>query len=239
MVKNPTLKNDENRKAVKDLAEAFSVQAKYSNRLWLATIVAATLVVFPSTNGSNVELAFSLGEVPRPAYDAIGFLILVVVTLAYFQAYAQTHNAARFLHREIAELKDADARRFYDLLVVASFARVAPLVDTLLNLVERLKPPYKNKIGAIYYVVLKFVANIVILGIPSAAVGFAYRAIYSCKPGLCINLPGVISVATVAIALVSLSLIIICIAEATQVIRTAALYWQGKLTRPAGRKSEA
>src|SRR5260370_32893759 len=92
-------------KIVRDLAKGFSAQAKYSNKVWLALIAAATLAVFPDIDANGiVKLPFALGSVGSGTYQVVGFLILAILMISYCQSYATAHLATRIAHDEIARL---------------------------------------------------------------------------------------------------------------------------------------
>jgi hypothetical protein len=166
----------QNSEIVLDLADAFSKRSKSSNQMWLALVVAATLVIFPNEDpGRNgvITLPFSLGSVDRTTYAFVGFMILTILIIAYCQAHAGAQNANRLAHALIDKLESPRmARTFYDIFVVSNFSRAAPLA-ALLPSQLRLRVP--GVITAAYYVLLKMLALAVLFGIPSVALLTAYR----------------------------------------------------------------
>ena len=72
----PDLERESFDSIIKDLAEAFSIHAKYSNRLWTFVILASAVIIFPKIQDNNAKLPFDLAEVPLEIYYPIGFLIL-------------------------------------------------------------------------------------------------------------------------------------------------------------------
>jgi hypothetical protein len=189
---------------VKHLADGFSNQSRQANRFWLASVVAAAVVVFPKHSGGNVVLPFSLGEVPNSIYGPIGFGILFVLFMAYCQAYAQAHNAANFAHNYINGLKrsdtQVDARRFFDFLVISSFARASPLAEVLKSSSQKIPA----RITIIFYVILKILAHTIILGLPLSALLFAYCRILEHAESILIKLPLLIALVFAVIATILL-----------------------------------
>jgi hypothetical protein len=208
---------------VRELAEAFSVQARYSNKVWLALIAAATLVLYPNGESNNaVKLPFSLGSVDEGTYKVIGFLILIILMISYCQAYAGAHIATRFAHERLErinpESKRLEARKLFDLLVVGTFLRVSYLVQF----------PTMPRLSAIYYCVLKFVANAVTFGIPITALITVY-----------VQLAGNPSVSKwiyyglfFALCITSITVLQALILELRHIFRLAKLYWKGELALP-------
>jgi hypothetical protein len=174
-------------KIVRDLAEGYSKQSKDSNRLWLASIAGAAVVVFPThslDDKTMVNLPFSLGAVPSSIFEPVGFFILFILFMAYCQAYAHAHNADYFSQRRLDELErnnpKALARDFYDNLVASSFARVWPLVYLLrISCGGALKT-----VQLLYYVLLKFLTTVILLGIPLTALWVSYRPLLEASPTL-------------------------------------------------------
>jgi len=164
---------DDTHKFVKELADAFSKHAKYVNQVWFASIVAATVVVFPavSDDGKNIDLPFSLGTVSRPIYAPVGYFILAVLIVAYCQGYAKAYDARKFAHGLIDQLEanDPRARDFYDFFVVDGIARVWPLVSLLKRWFGN-----QSKIIVPSYIALKIFTQGILLGLPLLALVSAF-----------------------------------------------------------------
>ena len=162
---------------IKGLADGFSNQSRQANRFWLATVVAAAVVVFPTVDGTNIKLPFSIANVPSSYYYPIGFGIVFVLFMSYCQAYAQAHNAVKFAHKYIDGLKQSNSkislRRFFDFSVVSSFARSSPLVELLRSFSEKIPAGLLT----VLYISLKSLAHAVILGLPLYALFHAYLRI--------------------------------------------------------------
>jgi hypothetical protein len=188
---------------VQVLADGFSKQSKYSNQLWLASIAAAAVLLFPNVSSSTVNLPFSLGVIPKSIFAPVGFGILFILVMAFCQAYAHTHNAATFGQRTLDEFEksvpEANARDFYDILVTASFARVWPLVDLLKDLHGAAK-----WIAVPYYVVLKCLTHTFMLGIPGFALVIAYVNIFEDSLAW-IHVPALIALSIVIIAIMQIA----------------------------------
>lgn len=170
---------------VKDLAVAFSGQSKLGNRLWIGIIAVTLLIVLPappsSSGKSYRELPFGFGSVESNDFDLIALVILVVLTIAFCQAHAQAIRAYRLAHQTIDRLGLAgtesmvSSRQFFDLLAIPSLTRVAPLPQLLLTSAQKLSR-YRcvsfsalNWLASFYFLILKFVANLVIFGLPAIA----------------------------------------------------------------------
>jgi len=210
-------------KNIRDLAKGFSAQAKYSNKVWLALVTAATLAVFPDidTNGI-VRLPFSLGSADAGTYHVVAFLILAVLMISYCQSYATAHLATRVAHAEIAKLrpesKRVEARKLYDLLVTSTLARVAPIVP-LTGLV---------RLAAVYYCLLKFVAVAVLFAIPSTAIMVAYmRLATSVSIAKWIYWLSILVLVITTVAVLQIVYI-----EFRHIFRVTKLYWTGQLKGP-------
>jgi hypothetical protein len=207
-------------KIVRDLAKGFSTQAKYSNKVWLALIAAATLAVFPDTDANGmVRLPFSLGLVEAGTYHVVAFLILVVLMISYCQSYATAHLATRVAHDEIAKLRPEsrriEARKFYDLLVASTLARVAPLAQ-LTGLV---------RFAAIYYCSLKLVAVAVLFAIPSTAIVVAYIRL-----GTNTSVTRWIYwLSVLALVVTTVAVLQVLYLEFRHIFRVTKLYWTGQL----------
>jgi hypothetical protein len=212
--------------SVKDLAEAFGKQAKYSNQLWLALIGAAVVVNFPHKTGTVIDLPFSLGSVEEGVFAPAAFLILAVLSVAYCVAFAESNNAARFAHRQIDNFSSDEVRRLYDLLAIATFSRVAPLVN-LTN--YRLNHwPAANKIASAYYVILKLVANVIILGIPIGSLITAYLRVLQ-GPSISVLAFWITRFSTFALVVTAVAFIQIIIAEVLHDAYVARLYWNRRI----------
>lgn len=170
---------------VKDLAEAFSGQSKLSNRLWIALIAVTIFIILPvplSNSGkSDRELPFGFGHVETNDFDLIALVILAVLTIAFCQAHAQAIRAYRLAHQIIdrLELAGTDSmvspRQFFDFLAIPSLTRVGPLPQLLLKSAQNfsryrcLSLLVLNWLASVYFLVLKFVANLIIFGLPAIA----------------------------------------------------------------------
>jgi len=190
-------------KTVRGLADGFSKQSKYSNQLWLASIAAAAVLVFPSGSNDTVNLPFSLATIPKTTFEPVGFGILFILVMAFCQAYAHAHNAAFFGQRQLDRIEriapEIMARDIYDILVTASFARVWPLVDLLRKL------PGPTKVAAIpYYVTLKLLTHVFMLGVPLLALARTYvRILEHSSPW--VHVPILISLVLVVVAAIEIA----------------------------------
>ncbi len=214
------------------IAEAFSTQSKFCNRISLALIAASAVVLFPESVDNHVKLPFSLGSVPSDTFKTVGFAILVVLIMSHNQAYASTHIAVRLANEVFAKFDSKDKgsmdkgsmdkssihpRNLFDLLVTPNFARVSPLPQLTSS----------PRIGAVYYFFLKLVALTVIFLIPIIAVISAYVQL--------INSPTLgtwaFTVSSLALIIASISVIHLLYIEFAHMFRVTKLFWSGKLTR--------
>ncbi len=210
-------------KAAKDFAKAFSTQSKFSNRLWLALVAAAGVVNFPRMDPEgSVDLPFTLGSVKPIIFAPAAFFILAILTLAYFVAFAEMHNAAEFAIGRLKEKREAV--RLFDFFSEAPFTRAAPLVYLgIAQLGQR-----SRKAAACYYFLLKQVAHIVVLGIPMASLVAAYLGILaqSYAPALWAT---IIILSTLTLALTLAAFFQVLQVNISYDSRTFKKYWNGEL----------
>jgi hypothetical protein len=215
---------------VKDLAEAFGKQSKYSNQLWLALIGAAVVANFPHRTAQGVELPFSLGVVNQDVFSPAAFLIVSVLTVAYCVAFAEANSAVRFAHSQLDRLDSNQHRRLYDFLTVAIFARVAPLARLIVSSFNNWSPAYK--IAAVYYVALKLVANVILLGIPTASLITAYCNLSAradpWPPGAAMA-TWIDRFSTLTLVVTAAAIIQIVVAEVRHDAHVTRLYWNRQI----------
>jgi hypothetical protein len=214
-----------------DLAEGFSTQSKFSNKVWLALIAAATLVLFPDIDASsgNVKLPFSLGSVGPGTYKVVGFLILTVLIISYCQTYAATHIAVRIAHDLIdkiePESKRLDVRSFFGLLVTPNLARVSPLAQ-LTGL---------SRLAAVYYFFLKLLAITVLFVIPLIAAFFAYNQLAS---SLTVG-KWICLISFFVLCITSTAVLQLLYTELCHTFRVAKKYWTGELSGSSNRSNRS
>ena len=210
---------DEAAKIGKDLAEGFSAQAKFSNRVWLALIASATLALFPETDFiGKVKLPFALGSVDTGTYKVIGFFILTILMISYCQTYAAAHVAVRIAHKTIDGM-EPDAKRLtrqlFDMHVTPTLARVAPLAQ-LLN---------SQRIAACYYCLLKTVAIAVILGIPTTALFVVFLQVSENT-----TVPfSILLLALFALCITAIAIVQLVCTEVKHMSKVTRMYWTGQL----------
>jgi hypothetical protein len=236
------LSNDAARSSlVKLVAEAASVQAKVTNRLWLA-VIAVTIVVFlPTTPGATtVQLPFNLGAVPPGAFYPVVFAILSILAVALAAAHAQQVRADRIAHHVVTELSSGAGKRepvslhlrdLLDILRHPSLTRVAPLAQVITgHYHSQIKSddsqgPGTNKRRAwtlaAFYLLLKLFTLVVLFVIPMAGVVVAYRRVTMALDGwllYVLALTGLVAF---------LSLLLAAIADSRSVRRVAATLCRG------------
>jgi hypothetical protein len=212
-------------KFVRDFADGFSRQTKFSNQVWLALIAADTVVVFPRGQGNSIDLPFALGSVDKPTFALVGFMILVILNIAFCQAYAEAHNVTRLAQDALTKLppdKSSVARKLFDALTIASFARVAPLVQLLLRYINNTSK--KGRIAATYYVILKITTTAVMLGIPTLASWVAFLKLIESTPALWI-----LAIFSCGLLLSGIAFLQIAWAEMMHVKLVTQLFWNDDL----------
>lgn len=212
-------------KTARDLAEGFSAQSRHSNKVWLALIAASILAVFPDVDSAgNIKLPFALGSVDADTYKVVGLLILAVLLIGYCQTYAAAHVAARFARGEIAKTSSKkereQAQKIFELHLTPTLSRVAPLVELV-----RLQ-----WLAAPYYVLLKALAVIVILGIPSAALFVVF--VQLSRSSTVANWLYLLALA--AILITCLAVLQMLVVEVRHTARAAERFWTGQW--PEGRR---
>lgn len=176
-------------KEVRDLAEGFSEQSKLANRTWFVLFAIMVLVVVPDssldTSGRKV-LPFGFGAISRGLFDSVSLYVLCIVTISFCSARAQALIAYDLAHRRITDIQNQvvddklgsfplstiPQRRFFDIMTTATLVRTGPLGVLAKHTYQ--KWGYINKIASVYFIILKALAMIVFLGIPTAAVIFAW-----------------------------------------------------------------
>jgi hypothetical protein len=198
---------------VERMASGFSKHSSYSNKLWLAVVGIAAVLLFPNREGELIKLPFDLGSVHQSVYGPIGFIILTILTLAFCQGYAQAHLVARQAQTFINKVTPAnreDARDLYDMLTTSSFARVAPLA----LLLKAQFPTADHTLVLFYYATLKIIGNAVLLGLPGIALILSYRQFSGTSSAL-IN-----SIAILGLVSTTAAMLLVLYAEINHATRT-------------------
>lgn len=243
----PSLNTSGAPEVVKDLAEAFSGQSKLSNRLWIALIAVTFVIILPVPLGNSPvplgnsgesyrELPFGFGHVESNDFDLISLVILAVLTIAFCQAHAQAIRAYRLAQKiinrpELARTESmVSARQFFDLLTIPSLTRVAPLAQLLLKSAQNLSR-YRclsfsalNWLASIYFLILKFVATLIIFGLPATALVIGCQRLFNNQS---VSMWTYAAAATGLVAL--LALVQITVTEFCQTVRLARRFQENEV----------
>lgn len=164
--------------SAKDLAEAASMHARATNRIWFATAAASMIVLLPRTPAPNQSqaLPLGLGEVSIGAFDLAIFALLAVLTISFAATHAQHLRAWLPIHRQLDAMivsGDTTARELFDLLRQSSVNRLAPLAllpDTLYrDFTKKPIPSLLRRALQLQYVILKLAADGLFLFLPAYA----------------------------------------------------------------------
>jgi hypothetical protein len=170
---------------IKDLAEAVSTQARVSNRTWLGLLTVAAFALLPrAPNGSQLHelpLPFGFPPVDAGTYYFTLFVLLVVLTIAFSAAQAQTVRAQALaqsfldsLTSRSPEVVGMHPRELFDMLRLPSINRVASLAQSLRGRYQFYReepncPGYIRLVSTVYYVLLRLTSLVVYYGLPAAA----------------------------------------------------------------------
>lgn len=167
---------------VRDLADAVSIQAQVTNRLWIATMTVAIIGVRPPprptipcpgtpATPALIDLPFGLGAAEPAWFYGMTFAMLAILIVAFCSAHAQQLRAYGLSVSKVDSLPkqsekngEVTLRDLFDLYQSPSIVRIAPLSQVLLRFGEKWRKP-----GVIFYSVLKPVAAIVYFMLPSVA----------------------------------------------------------------------
>jgi hypothetical protein len=199
--------------AVKDLAEGFSIQSKLTNRMWLAVVAVAILILLPVDVHKNSEyrtLPFGFGEIDNQDFNIVSTFILSIISIAFCAARSQALIAYKFAHAEISKLGTDDyvrkQRRYFDILTSPTLVRVGPLSIVL----KENFPNVGKRVQFIFsfiYLVIKILAIAVFLGVPVfAAVSGGISVLYDNKID---NILKVLCLSIIAIDILIILLVLI------------------------------
>ena len=173
---------------IKDLAEAASNQIKIGNRMWIGLIVLSIFVILPRSaiEGTNmVSLPFGFPDVDLTHFHFVSILLLSVFIIAFCQAHAQSIRSLKLAHRVldgigVRRLANATIhpRDFFDMLVIPSLSRVAPLPQLARGKHQFFPessecPKYLRLLTTLYYVILQIVSMLVYYCVPGIALAMA------------------------------------------------------------------
>ena len=169
---------------IKDLAEAASNQIKIGNRIWIGLIILSIFIILPRPNiqgMKTVSLPFDFPDVEFIYFYFVSILLLSVFIIAFCQAHAQSIRALKLAHRAIDKMMDRTLanetiypRDFFDMLIIHSFSRVAPLPQLLRGKYQFFPessecPRYLRRLITLYYVILQILSIIVYYCVPGIA----------------------------------------------------------------------
>lgn len=170
-------------RVVKEFASAASMQAQFANRIWLGLVTVSLIALLPVVDASNktVGMPFGLGKADAHTFSIFVCLMLVVLSIAFTSAYAQSLRA-QLLAQEyldgvswrVGRCGPAEPREWFDILRLPTFNRVAPLAQLSRGKYQFFAtragcPRIRRFVSTAYYVVLKLTALGVYFGLPGYA----------------------------------------------------------------------
>lgn len=173
---------------IKDLAEAASNQIKIANRIWIGLIILSIFVILPRSNiqeTKTIPLPFDFPDAEPIYFYFVSILLLSVFIIAFCIAQAQSIRALMLAHRVIDKIKEItipketiDPRDFFDMLVIPSFGRVAPLPQLARGkhqfFPESSKcPKFLLRFTTFYYIVLQLLSIVIYYCVPGLAFAIA------------------------------------------------------------------
>lgn len=173
---------------IKDLAEAASNQIKIGNRIWISLIVLSIFVILPRQfiPGTRMySLPLGLPDVEYIYFYFVSILLLSVFIIAFCQAHAQSLRALKLAHRVINKIRDNKLandtiypRDFFDMLIIPSFSRVAPLALLMKGKYQFFPerdecPIFLCGLPTLYYIILAILSIIVYYWVPAIALAIA------------------------------------------------------------------
>ena len=166
---------------IRDLADSFSVNSKYSNRLWFSVILSSFILMFPHVVDGKANLPFDLASVELGIFYQIGYAIVAILTLAFCQSYIHTSFIAQHVHIEFLskvqpEERREDFRKLFGFMINPSITRVYPLVESAKKQ-NMLGQTFQN----LYYLFLKLIAIAIVFCMPilSVLVGFSRAYVHT------------------------------------------------------------
>jgi len=172
---------------IKEIAEGVSTQSRFSNRLWIALMLFAFVVLLHTAQPQEqniINLPFQLGSVDTTIFYIVSCPMIAVLLIAFLAAHAQQVRAADLAQRMIDELqKDKNywphPRDLYDIMRHPTLIRVAPLPQLARGKYQFYPQsadcPESIKILTIlYYVFLKVLGVIVYFILPIVALIFSF-----------------------------------------------------------------
>lgn len=183
--------------AVKDFAEAFSMQSRLANRIWLALfgLVFVSIQVENKDESSGVtlkQLPFALGNVEASHFASIYIFLICALSIQFFSALAQSQVAYQFAHDSIDLIPDrARQRVFFNILTNPTLARVGPLGEKLADGGKLVK--YSSaKMDRLVYSILRALSGIVFLGLPVICVLQGWLTMISANVGIVVLVCGTV-----------------------------------------------
>lgn len=176
---------------VKELADAVSMQARVSNRMWIVTMSASLLVLLPRSVSStspaqDITLPFQIGAVDPAAFYPVAFAMLSVLLVAFCSAHAQQVRAQKLAQGVLDSLRGTinlppgiSMRELFDMFRMPSVTRVAPLAQLLRGKYQFHDqapncPTWLRIASAVFYLVLKLVAAAVYFVLPGLALWYSF-----------------------------------------------------------------
>lgn len=180
-------KQSHNLAYIKEIAEGVSTQSRFSNRLWVALMIFAFVVLLHTAQPpeqNKINLPFQLGSVDTTVFYVVSCPMLAVLLIAFLAAHAQQVRAADLAQRMIDKLENnknylPHPRDIYDFMRYPTLIRVAPLPQLARGKYQFYPknadcPLLLKILTTFYYVFLKTLGVIVYFILPCVALIFAF-----------------------------------------------------------------
>lgn len=230
-----TTSNGKDMQNIKELAAAVSTQARVSNQAWLGLLAVAVAALLPqSSDGGLLELPGRIGKVDATLYYPTLFAMLVVVTLAFCSAQAQTVRAQSLAQSFVDTLGNGDTitgihpRELFDMMRLPSLNRVAPLAQYIRGpyqwfRTEQKCPFWLRAASTTYFILLRFASIVVYYGLPTAALRQVYERVH---------VAGLFAwFVPFGAGLAASALLIVLIGDGVYLILTVPRIWKGNASR--------
>lgn len=174
--------------AVKDFVEAFSVQSRLANRVWLALFVLLFVNFQIGTKDLDSglilkQLPFGLGKVETSDFAALYIFLTCALSIHFFSTLAQSQVAYKFAHDSIDIMEDRERQKvFFNILTSPTLARVGPLGEKMID--EGVSVKYSSvKLDKLIYSILRVSSGTIFLGLPVFCVLQGWFAMISANVG--------------------------------------------------------
>ena len=168
---------------VKDLAAAFELNSRSSNRIWITLAILSVLTVSPQyivgPHPALTSLPFSLGSIPTSYHIPFMLVVLSLTAIHYSQTQAQAFFIYMEAHKQIDKMGEDSyaSRHHFDLLLFPTLSRTSPLVR--LGRQTLLRDGHWQFGEKLYYGFIRVLTSLVLIGMPCAAISLSFYNIMS------------------------------------------------------------